>query len=280
MIVKGYLFSFLYAVAVLVCGALAHRLGVKKTYTRKLVHILVGFEWFILSYYHKNTPHFLLVCLFFLTLLFIIYRKNWLPMMSSDSDNAPGTVYYALSMSILALISVFVPKMLVPFGIGVLATSLGDGFGGVFGSAIPKKIPLYKRKTLFGSLAVFFFSFLSVILFDALFTLELGVHEYFAIAFLSSGIELLCSRGLDNLFLPLGVSFFSYLLIYVESVRQMSIALSLTPLLFALTVERKKLTFGGAMTAVVLNLLVALAFGDKGFSLLITYFIHAHRVQG
>ena len=60
----------------------------------------------------------------------------------------------------------------------------------------------------------------------------------------------------------------------------MSIALSLTPLLFALTVERKKLTFGGAMTAVVLNLLVALAFGDKGFALLITYFILALASDG
>lgn len=272
MILNGYLLALSYAALVLLLGSFSYRLGVKKTYTRKIVHILVGAEWFILSHYHGNSIHFLIVCLFFLFLLFLIYRKKWLKMMSSDGDNAPGTVYYALSMSILAALCIFIPSLMKPFGIAVLVTSLGDGFGGIFGSLIPKKIPLYKQKTLFGTLAVFVFSFSSSMLFSYAFALPLGIRACLAIAFFAAGAELLCTRGLDNLVLPIGTALFSYLLLYVEAFSDMAIPISLAPLLFGIFVSRKKLTRYGGFSAVLLDLLVAVAFGERGFVVLIVFF--------
>ena len=71
MVALGYLLALVYAALALLSGAIAYRFGLKKIYTRKIVHILVGAEWFILSYFHGNSVHFLIVCLFFLALLFL-----------------------------------------------------------------------------------------------------------------------------------------------------------------------------------------------------------------
>lgn len=272
MIFYGYLVALIYAMLVLLLGAVAYRLGAKKQYTRKLVHILVGGEWFILSYFHENSVHFTIVCLFFLALLLLIYRKKWLVMMSSDADNAPGTVYYALSMSILSALSIFIPSLMKPFGIAVLVTSVGDGFGGIFGTLIPRKIRIYREKTLFGTLAVFAFSFFSVLLFSRCYSLPLDIRACLAISLLSAGVELICSRGLDNLFLPLSTALFSYFLLNIDTFSDMAIPIALAPLLFGVFVSFKKLTPRAALCAVVLDLLVALAFGERGFVLLISYF--------
>ena len=102
MIVKGYIFGILYALACIALALFAYKLGMPKKYTRKLVHILVGFEWVILSHYMGATYHFLIVCIFFLLLLALSHFKQLMPMISSDGDNAPGTVYYAVAMTVMA----------------------------------------------------------------------------------------------------------------------------------------------------------------------------------
>ncbi|MBR4836031.1 MAG: hypothetical protein IKU99_03365, partial [Clostridia bacterium] len=127
MIFKGYLFAAFYGIFCLALAALLYKLGVEKKITRKVVHILVGFEWVILNHFMGPSVHVLVVCVLFTLLLVLTHRKNLLPMISSDGDNAPGTVYYGIAMTIMATITLFVPKMIVPFGIGVFCTSLGDG---------------------------------------------------------------------------------------------------------------------------------------------------------
>nr|MBE6545708.1 hypothetical protein [Oscillospiraceae bacterium] len=138
MIVKGYLFSVLYALICLALGFVLYKFGVAKKITRKIVHILVGFEWVILYYFVGPGIHFLAVCLLFLALLAVSYRKNLMPMISSDADNAPGTVYYALAMSVMAAVTLFIPEMILPFGIGAFCTSLGDGLAGLVGQSEPR----------------------------------------------------------------------------------------------------------------------------------------------
>ena len=136
MLLKGYAFSLLYAFLCLALGLIFYKLKTPKKITRKIVHVLVGFEWFILYHYFGAGLNFLAVCLIFLVILIVAYKRRLLPMISSDEDNSPGTVYYALAMSIMALLCVFVPKMLMPFGVGVLCTSLGDGFAGLSGQLV------------------------------------------------------------------------------------------------------------------------------------------------
>ena len=141
MIFWGYLTSILYAVLCIGMGLVLYKVGVPKKFTRKLVHILVGFEWVILNYFVGPSVHFLVVCLLFLVILAIDYKMKLVPAMSSDGENAPGTVYYALAMSVMAAITLFLPDMLIPFGLGVFATSFGDGLAGVVGQAVTRHNP-------------------------------------------------------------------------------------------------------------------------------------------
>jgi dolichol kinase len=124
-----------------------------------------------------------------------------MPMISSDSDNAPGTVYYGISMSILALIAIFVENFIFAFGIGVLCTSLGDGFAGVIGSSVKKYNPvIYKSKTLFGTISAFLVSFISVYLFSEIYKLNIGIVNSIYIAIFAAGLELITGFGLDNIY--------------------------------------------------------------------------------
>ena len=271
MILLGYVLSFVYAAVVLLVGALSYKLGLAQKYSRKIIHILVGFEWFILSYTHGATVHFLAVCLVFLAFLALVYHKKWLAMMSSSSDNSKGTVYYAVSMSVMAAVSFLYAPFLPYFGIAVLATSIGDGLGGVVGQALKQSARLYKNKTPLGTLAVFLSTLLSVFLFSRGYGLPLTFLEILAIAILATGVELLSCAGLDNIFVPLATSAFAFLL-SLEIIDTMKFALAFIPLLVAIFLERKKLTRGGVIAAALLDILIALAFGDRGFCILIVFF--------
>ena len=65
-ILYGYLCGIGYAALCLLMSLIIYKLGVSKKITRKIVHILVGFEWVILYHFFGAGLHFLAVCIFFL----------------------------------------------------------------------------------------------------------------------------------------------------------------------------------------------------------------------
>ena len=151
MVFVGYAAALAYGILCLLLSLLTYKLGVDKRLTRKIVHILVGAEWFILYHTVGIGIHFVAVCIIFTILLYIVHRFNAMPMISSDGDNAPGTVYYGVSMTIMAIASCFVDGYAYAFGIAVLCTSLGDGFAGVVGGSVKRFNPkIFGSKTVFG----------------------------------------------------------------------------------------------------------------------------------
>ncbi len=269
MILKGYIFGFLYALICLSVALLAYRLGFPKKYSRKLVHILVGFEWVILYIYMGASYHFLIVCIAFLVLLSVSYIKNLMPMISSESDNAPGTVYYALAMTVMAVICLFIPDMMLPFGISVFVTSFGDGGAGLVGQLLKKHNPkIFKNKTLFGSISNFVLSVITVIIFDRIFDMGFKVWHYVAIGIFAVVLELVTGHGFDNIILTLGSAFLSFAFLYIPEVEFFVIPIILTPFVAAFAIEKKVLTRFGVLLAVILDVIVTIAFGNLGFVLL------------
>ena len=214
----------------------------------------------------------MIVCLVFLALLSAIYFKNILPMISSDGDNAPGTVYYCVAMSIMALISIFVPDMMIPFGVGVFCTSFGDGFAGLVGQSIKKYNPrVFRGKTLFGVIANFLFSFGTAIAFKYLFAIELEIWHCVMIALLSVMLELIGIFGLDNIFITLGTAFLTYGFLFFENINQYLAPIMLTPVVIMLVVQKKALTKKGLLFALILDLIVSLTLANFGFVLLLSF---------
>ena len=272
MIIKGYIFGILYALVCLLLALVLYKLGMPKKYSRKFVHILVGAEWIILSHYMGATYHFLVVCLFFLLLLSVSYFKNLMPMISSESDNAPGTVYYAVAMSIMAVICLFLPDMMLPFGIGVMCTSLGDGFAGIVGQAVKSNNPkIYQNKTLFGSLANFLFSSGTAIVFKLVFDMNLKIWHCFMIGLFSVILEMVTLFGLDNIATTLGAAFLAYAFISFPIIEIFAFPIVFTPLIIAVVIEKKVLTKMGLALAILLDIIVSLTLGNFGFVLLLTF---------
>jgi uncharacterized protein (TIGR00297 family) len=272
MILKGYIFGILYALVCLVLSMVAYKLGMPKKYSRKFVHILVGFEWVILSHYCGPTIHFVAVCVIFLVLLSVSYFKNLMPMISSEADNAPGTVYYALAMTIVSFICLFVPDMMEPFGVGVFIMSLGDGFAGTVGQLIKKHNPkIFGNKSLFGTLANFVFSTGTALVFDAIFDMGLKVWHCFAIGVFAVVLELVTIFGLDNITLTLGSTFLTYALIKFPLTELFVIPLIFSPLVFAVVLKKKVLTKWGTALAFLLDVVVSVLLGNFGFVLLVVF---------
>ena len=276
MIIKGYLFSILYAGLCVLMAAFAGKLGMPKKYTRKLVHILVGFEWVILSYYMKdNLVHFFAVCLICLALLFVDYKCKLVAAMSSEGDNAPGTVYYAVAMSIMAAIMLFLPDMLLPFGVGVFCTSFGDGLAAVVGQAVKRHNPrIWGGKTLFGTLTSLFVCVAVPLAFSAIYDeMALSVWHCVLIGIFAFEIELFVGRGLDNIAITLGASFLTYAMMYHPIILDYILPIMLTPLIIAFAYGKRALTVGGIVAALALDLAVSVSLRNFGFAVLITFFV-------
>ncbi len=274
MLLKGYIYSVMYAMLCLALAFVIYKLGAPKKITRKIVHILVGFEWVILYYFMGGGVHFLAVCILFLLILTVAHRKNLMPMISSDDDNAPGTVYYALAMTVMATVTLFVPKMILPFGIGVFCTSIGDGLAGVGGQSIKGRInpKIYGKKTLVGS-SVNFVSCLGVSLFFSnYFSLGLDLWQCVAIAFFALELELFTGRGLDNITITIGTSLLSFGFVFFEGTVNYILPILASPLIIAFSHSKKALTKGGIIAAIVLDIIISVALGNFGFAVLLAFF--------
>jgi len=161
---------------------------------------------------------------------------------------------------------------MLPFGIGVFCTSVGDGFAGVVGQFIKKYNPkIYKNKSLFGFFANFILSSLTAFVFSLVFTVDLKFWQCLMIGLFASGLELITPFGLDNVSITLGTSFLSYLFIYYQVIDFYAIPIVFTPLIIVAVVEKKVLTRSALLLALLLDAVISLIFGNFGLVMLMAF---------
>ena len=272
MILKGYLFSLGYGIACLLLSLVLYKLGLEKKYSRKVVHILVGFEWVILYHFFGAGLHFLAVCLAFTALLIIAYKGKLMPMISSEGDNAPGTVYYGIAMTGVAILGCFLPLVMLPFGIGIWCTSVGDGLAGVVGQAVKKGNPkIYKNKSLYGSLANLLVSSLGAFALMKIYGMPLNFWHALALAVLAVELELVTGYGLDNITITWGVTALGFAFIKGVALNFL-VPVLLTPLIIAFALSKGALTVGGVIAAIIVDILISVPLGNFGFVILFSFF--------
>lgn len=219
-IVLGYSLVFGYIIILLfVAAALGKWLFRNQEATRKLVHFFLAFVWLILYHFFVGTIHFVMIPLIFVvvnSLTFQLVRNEnqdflrWLFALKqierTGELQTPGTVYYALSITIMASMTLWNRAYLIPYGMGVFCMAFGDCMAGVVGKRVKGKLAqkIYGNKTIGG--------FLSCVIFASIGeTIVLAVTGSFnsidRILFIGiiAGILELPKKGLDNLTVPLGV---------------------------------------------------------------------------
>ena len=279
-ILFGYIWAVVYVFAAIFVALFFYKIGLSKKYTRKIVHILVGFEWYILYTFMGNSYHFFIVCAVFTVLLAVSHFAKLLPAMSSDGDNNPGTVYYGLSMTVMSFICMFVPSLMLPFGLGIFCTSLGDGFAGIVGQLITRKNPkLFRNKSLFGFATNLVVSFATALVFNVVFhssmPVPLNVWQCLLIALVSASVELVGVFGLDNIFVTLSVAFLTWGISTWAGIWEYIVPIVALPSVIVLIVQKRALTPFATACALLLYAVVSIIFGNFGFLVMITFFIGA-----
>lgn len=225
----GYSITLAYILIVIfIASILGKYIFYSREAMRKLVHLFLSFVWFILARFFIGTIHFVLIPFLFVCINFLIFcihtgihghmegecRCRCFSILENlerpGKEQTPGTVYYALSITVMAGTSLYDKSYLLPYGIGVFAMAFGDGMAGVTGrratGIFAKKI--YRDKTIGGFLACVLFTVLGEIVVLAYARIHVSVFKLLLIGLAAAILEL-PGKGLDNLTVPLGVMYMS-----------------------------------------------------------------------
>jgi len=208
----GYTLTYLYVFFLLgLSGCLKRFFKADSETTRKVVHIGCGFAWFIMAYFFRSSWHLLIPPITFVVLNYISYKKDTFSGMEREDKSSMGTVFYPVSMTIMAVFTVFIDSaFLNQYGIALLCLSLADGFAPIFGRIQKGNRKLINGKSLWGSLSVCLVT-MAVVFLMSLFTVSYTWWQILIAGILSSVLELFGKKGYDNISLPLGVSALLYL---------------------------------------------------------------------
>src|SRR4030042_533259 len=197
-------------------GVLARKGAISGEAARKVIHIGVC-NWIILAFFIFHDWYFAIVGpLSFIVINYVSWKLDLFKGMESG-DKSPGTVFFAVSLSILTwhfwlLTSIGAGDFRYVAVMGILVLGWGDGLAAVFGHKWGKT-KLFGSKTLVGSLAMFVTS--AVVVFLVL--NFAGVHDLLTNLLLALGLgalgtlaELFLPGGWDNLLLPPAASYAYY----------------------------------------------------------------------
>lgn len=210
MIWLGYVLTYAYLLLILlIANVLNEKFKINKFITRKIVHIGVSFCFLIMYYYFQYTFHMFIPPLTFIILNYLSYKKNIFKGM--EDENSFGTICYPISVFIMSLLTYFNNDLVGAYAIGLFCMGLGDGLAPIIARNFESK-KIINKKTLVGTITVLVVSLFVVFFFNSFFNLDLNIFEIIIIGISASLIELIGIKGLDNVYLPLGIFIIVWLL--------------------------------------------------------------------
>ena len=216
--IVGYGYLAVVFLVVMLAGKL-FRLSVEVS--RKIAHILIGFTWVSLYYgfiTNENALWFevLVMPVTFILVNYLSYRYKIFTFIEREGEkNHPGTVYYAIAMTVLMTLTIFFPATVIPSGIAVFCLSFGDGAASLIGSFFGKYGPrITKTKSLIGSLACAVGAIAGVYLMMLFVPFSLPFYAVVIIGVTTAACELV-GYGMDNFAIVFGVTAISTLLMEV-----------------------------------------------------------------
>lgn len=312
--VVGMGLSLVYVLVVLGISSLLSRRGMGAEGTRKLVHIALGGWWVIASLFFTSPWWAAALPAVFIVVNALAWRKQTLTFMArgeGEGEDTPGTVYYAVSLTLLALFSFGIGAPFVG-ALGVFCMAFGDGFAAVLGKRFGRRaLPAVGGgKSLVGSGVMFGVSFVScaVVLLVAgaggwggavptfvpsgsagvasagvvagmdAGTAALVVLVALGLAAVATVLEAVSPAGLDNLSVPLGVSgLFAVVFLPTAGYTPALVGMLLSGAVALVALRMGLLTVPGAIGAVVVGTL-AFAIGGWPLWLLLMWFFGSSNV--
>ncbi len=209
MNILGIVVSYLYIGLAIIAAKGFEKKG--KEASRKFIHIMLGNWWIIAMYFFTNVWFAMFVPATFIIINYLSYKKGIIKVMERDEQDGLGTVYYAVSLLILTIVSFGIFKQPALGLVPTLVMAYGDGLAAVIGKNIKSK--RYKlgesKKSFAGSITMFIISSLliggyfffnhSTIFWASAHWPVVSCLAGFAI----TGLEAVSGKGTDNITVPL-----------------------------------------------------------------------------
>ena len=217
----GVIVSFAFVFGILgIAGQLLKRELVSSGVSRKIVHIGVAHWWLLAMYFFDEWPFAVAVPAVFVAINLASYLFRLLPAMEHEvrSRNL-GTVYFPISLVVLALWCWYGSMPAWVGGMGILILGYGDGFAALFGENFGKRsVSVFgNSKSLVGTVAMFVASLAVVFVFVMIWgpTSQRGAVFLSVVvtAAVATVIEFFTPFGIDNLTIPI-VSAGLYLVVF------------------------------------------------------------------
>ena len=270
----GIALSFAYVFLVIgVSTVLMQRGWIQGEASRKTVHVLVSNWWLIAMWAFTSPIWAAVVPAAFVLINYASYRFGIFSAMERGGGKEDlGTVWYAVSMLVLALTTFSAPFHPWVGAVGILAMGYGDGFAAVVGKRFARTRFPGSKKSLEGSAILF----ASVFATTALVTGFSGIASYLllslAVAAAAVVVELVTPMGLDNLTLPIASAGLAYLLSIHPELLPLALGFAASALLILPAFARASLDRTGAAAAIVLGTLVQWTGGWVAFLALVFFF--------
>ena len=203
----GYLIGYLYLFGVILGVGAAYKVfKFPSELSRKLIHILICFTWLVLYNFFEGSWQILVMPVSFVIINALSLKFRFFKGMEREGEKStPGTVYYAMAITLLMGMSLIWKQTLIPGGIAVFCLSFGDGFAAIAGEFFGKRSPkITKTKSLIGSAACFVFAVIGVYILSIFVPIGLSFPQVLLIGLATALLELV-GMGLDNFTITLGV---------------------------------------------------------------------------
>ena len=217
--VYGFMISTLFVLLILTISMVAQKKAVfSEEGTRKFVHIGVSNYWLIAMHFFTSNLWASAVPIIFIIVNSWSYQYEWISSMERSKKELAGlgTVYYPISLTILALVTFSSFSEPYVGALGILTMGYGDGLAAIIGSKYGRlKLPFIKgKKTILGTMTMFFVTFIVIGMVLYIYRPDQSLFVVLLLAFIATLLELLTPHGLDNLTLPVGISFIYQWLFY------------------------------------------------------------------
>lgn len=213
----GIIVSILYVGIIIVSAKVFEKAG--KEASRKYIHIMLSNWWIIAMIFFDNMFCAAATPALFVVVNYLSYKKGIIKVMERDDkdDNKEslGTVYYALSLFILALLT-FGPLNDPIIGLcGIFVMGYGDGLAAVIGQAVKSKEFEINgnKKSLAGSGTMFCITLIIFVAFLIYNNADYIAIKAILVAVLMTIIEAVSIKGTDNLTVPLITSLLALLMV-------------------------------------------------------------------
>ena len=207
---------YLYVVSIILFSGAVRRAGfISPTISRKFLHAMIGNLPLIMPYFTEAIYPFLVAAPFILvTFLATPYSpiQNFLDGLGNlgeltEVGHTTGPLMYAISYTLLAYLYGASPYIVAA---GIFPMAYGDSSAALIGMKYGSiKFKVFEEKSVQGSIGMFMGSLVSLTLgmayFSGIYGFTLGSQmvPIISVALVTTIVEAVCPRGLDNIFVPI-----------------------------------------------------------------------------